>query len=451
MTNKPPAASAKNKKTLAQLPLPLLTHGEKLLHFIWQFGYYNKSGLTTTEGEPITVLFPGTANKNQGPDFSGARIKIGDTTLAGNVELHLKTSDWRKHRHEEDPAYKTVILHAVFDHDESVNNVPVLQLSSRIATLLLDRYNDLMNRDAFIACHSAIAGVKELIWKGWKERLLAERLTRKAQAVLELLSASNHHWDETFWWVLARNLGGTVNGDAFAAMARSVPVNLLAKHKNSLVQLEALLFGLAGLLNTDFEEEYPKLLQREYRFLQKKYGLQPSTVPVAFLRMRPGNFPTVRLAQLAALVHQSGHLFSTLVEAESIKEIAALFHVTANDYWHYHYTFGQTSAFKPKTLGADAVNTVLINAVVPAVFAHGLFHRNEKPKIKALRWLDELPPESNAITKGFQALGIQNASAYDSQALLELRNRYCTEKRCLDCSVGNFLLREAAHAYVPVG
>ena len=272
---------------------------EKLLQFIWQFGYFNSAELTTTAGEQLSVINPGLLNKNQGPDFSAATIKIENTILAGTVEVHIKTSEWRRDRHEKDENYKNVILHVVFEHDEVVNDIPVLELSSRIASLLLDRYASFMDNRSFIPCSNNIKDIKDIVWASWKERLLAERLTRKSINVLLLLEQSNFHWEESFWWVLARNFGGKINGDAFEAIARSVPVNILAKHKTSIHQIEALLFGQASLLNEEFAEEYPKLLQREYNFLKKKYDLQPSPVPVLFLRMRPGSFPTIRLAQLA--------------------------------------------------------------------------------------------------------------------------------------------------------
>lgn len=424
---------------------------EKLLQFIWSFGYFNKSSLATADGEPLAILFPGTLNKNGGPDFQTAKIKIGNIAFAGSVELHLKTSDWRRHRHEGDAAYKNVVLHVVFQHDEKVNGIPVLDLSSRISTLLLERYNFFMNTVSAIPCGANIQGVKELTWKAWKERLLVERLSRKAAAALGLFEQSNHHWEETFWWMLARPFGGKVNGDAFESIARSIPVNLLAKHKASVHQLEALLLGQAGLLNEDFEDGYPRLLQREYAFLGKKYNLQPATVNVQFLRMRPVAFPTVRLAQLAVLLQHSTHLFSKILEAERLEELIPLFNVAANDFWHYHYTLKQASAFKKKTLGDDTVNGIIINTVAPVLFAHGLYHRSDGQKEKALRWLEETPPEANSITKEFLRLGIDARTAYDSQALIELKNEYCSRKRCLECSVGNYLLREAAVVYEKAG
>ena len=417
--------------------------GEKLLQFIWQFGYFNSSNLSTTEGEALSIIFAGTLNKNGGPDFTDAKIKIGETTFFGNIELHLKTSDWEKHQHQSDTQYRNVILHVVFQHDKELHNqIPVVELESRISTLLLERYFALMNAETFIPCNASIAAVNTLTWTSWKERLLVERLTRKAEYILTLLQQSNHHWEEVLWWMLARNFGNKVNSDAFEAIAQSLPITVLAKHKASVQQIEALLFGQAGLLEEGFEEDYPKLLQREYQYLRKKLSLQPVSIPLQFLRMRPVAFPTIRLAQLAVLVQQSVHLFSQIKEAKEIEDIYSLFRITANDYWHYHYTFQQSSSYKEKSLGRDTIENIIINTVIPVLFAYGLHHREEGYKDKALRWLESVTAEKNNITQGFRQISISARTAFDSQALLELKNEYCTPKKCLYCAVGNYLLKK---------
>ncbi|NTS41576.1 DUF2851 family protein [Flavisolibacter sp. BT320] len=425
---------------------------EKLLQFIWQFGYFNNANLTTAEGEKLSILFPGNLNANGGPDFSAAKIRLGETTFFGNIELHLKTSDWERHGHQKDKQYGNVILHVVFRHDRSLSHaIPVLELEPRISTLLLERYEGLLQTGTFIPCETAAASVSDLVWMAWKERLLAERLTRKAGYILDLLAESNFHWEETFWWLLARNFGMKVNSDAFEAIARSLSVVHLAKHKHSIHQLEALLFGQAGLLESSFDEDYPLLLQREYRYLQKKLALQPVALPLQFLRMRPGNFPTIRLSQLAALIQQSSHIFSKLLETDQLSAVTSLFEVSANDFWHYHYTFHLASPFKPKTLGADSIQNIVINTLAPVLFAYGMHHGKEGHKEKALRWLSELGAEKNTITRGFSQLGIKLKTAFDSQALIELKNEYCSHKRCLHCAVGASLLKREAYRAVEAG
>ncbi len=414
---------------------------EKLLQYIWQFQYFNQSGLCTTKGEPLYILSPGMINKDQGPDFLNARIRIGSTMLAGSVELHLKTSLWDQHGHQEDANYKNVILHVVYHHDLQDHPLPVLELYSLVPRMLLERYTGLMGSPSLIACAHAIASVNELTWNSWKERLLAERLTRKTEAVFKSLKENGMHWEESFWWLLARNFGVKVNADSFERIARSIPLNVLARHKNQMQQVEGILFGQAGMLDHSFNEDYPRLLQREYRFLKNKWKLVQVPVPLHFLRMRPGNFPSVRLAQLAAIVQSSTRLFSKIIEIESADDLRALFDVTANDYWHYHYRFDEPTSFKKKKLGMDMINNILINTVVPVVFAYGLHCNEEKYKTRAIKWLEEVDAETNAIVKGFTSLSIPCKNAYDSQSLIELKTRYCDNRYCLQCALGNAILK----------
>ena len=415
---------------------------ERLLQYIWQFQYFNRASLQTTDGEPLEIIFAGTINKNQGPDFHNARIRIGNTILAGTIEIHCKASEWEKHQHHNDKNYRNVILHVVFENDAIFSNhIPVLELKSSISNLMLQQYDRLMMSNTFIACSGSIHEIKDITWFSWKERLLAERLTRKAVKIHELLNQNNAHWEETFWWLLARSFGTKVNSDAFEAIARSVSIAVLARHKNSIHQLEALLLGQANLLNEKFEDEYPKMLQREYQFLKTKYNLVPIGIPVHFLRMRPGNFPTIRLAQLAMLITQSTHLFSKTLEADKVKDIEGWLNCSANDFWHYHYHFHLQSKFKKKRLGKSTIATIIINTVIPSLFAYGLYYNNEQQKHKAVSWLEQISTENNSVLSGFAQLSVISKTAYDSQALIELKNEYCIKKRCLECSVGNAILK----------
>jgi len=415
---------------------------ERLLQFIWQFQYLNKGELATLQGESLQIISPGQHNTNQGPDFLEGKVRIANTTWAGNIELHFKTSDWEKHKHHRDDNYNNVILHVVWEHDVSPqNSIPVLELRGRVSKILLQKYDELMKAISFIPCERSIPLTREIIWKSWKERLLAERLIKKSKVAENYLQQCNYHWEEVFWWLLSRNFGIKVNADAFEEMARSIPLAILAKHKNQIHQLESLLLGQLNLLNRNFMEDYPKMLKKEYEFYKKKYDLKPVAGTVFFLRMRPGNFPTIRLAQLAMLVFNSAHLFSKIKEAASVNEIRKWFNLTANDYWHYHYHFDEPSPFRKKKLGASMIHNIMINTIAPMLFAYGTYHHEEKYKQKALRWLEETPAENNSITKGFQQLTIENKTAFDSQALIELKNEYCNKKRCLDCSIGNAILK----------
>lgn len=416
---------------------------ERLLQFIWQYLYFNQDQLTATNGQEIQILSQGILNSNQGPDFLHAKIIMNQITWAGNIELHIKTSDWDKHGHTHDEHYNNIILHVVWEHDLKVDqSIPVLELKNRISNSLLSRYNELMQQNHFIPCENQITGIEELIWMSWKERMVAERLFEKNEKINQLLKQTNFHWEEVFWQMLARNFGIPVNTDAFEAVAKSIPVTILAKHKNQIHQLEALLLGQAGLLNLEFTENYPVLLKKEYQFLKKKHQLQPTSVLMNFLRMRPSNFPTIRLAQLAMLIHESSHLFSKILEANDLETIKKLLSVTANDYWHYHYTLNETSAYKEKKLGNMMVENILINTIIPVLFSYAMHHNKEELKQKAIQWLQQLPKEKNSVTKKWESCTVKHENAFDSQALFYLKKNFCAAKLCLNCAIGNRILKK---------
>jgi hypothetical protein len=416
---------------------------EHLLQFIWQHLYFNRDQLLTVQQEPVQIISQGLLNTNQGPDFQHAKLLINNVTWAGAIELHLKTTDWHKHGHTNDEHYSNVILHVVYVHDETdASSVPVLELKNRISTSLLQRYAQMMEQSSFIACENQLSQVNAIVWDNWKERMLAERLQQKNEHIQNILQRTNRHWEEAFWQLLARNFGSPLNGEAFEAIAQTLPVILLAKHKNQIHQLEALLLGQAGLLQGEFAEDYPIMLQKEYKFLQQKHQLKPIDHPIHFLRMRPSNFPTIRVAQLAMLIHQSNHLFSKVMEAKTLDAIRQMFSVTANDYWHYHYMLNEESAFRKKQLGKTMIDNLLINTVIPLLFVYANEQRNEPAKEKAIQWLQQMPKEKNSITQQWEQAGATHQSAFDSQALLYLKKNYCVTKRCLHCAVGNNILKK---------
>ncbi|MEX6687726.1 DUF2851 family protein [Danxiaibacter flavus] len=421
---------------------------ERLLQFIWQFQYFNRKSLLTTNNECLLVLVPGQLNHNQGPDFLEAKIKIDNTILAGSIELHLVASHWYIHSHHTDPNYNTVILHVVWQHDKDVtlangSVLPSLELQPLVSILMLQQYEALMNSKSFSACENQLPLLSQIGWMSWKERLAVERLSARSQNVLELFQESGNHWEETFWWMLARNFGVKVNMESFESIAKSISINILAKHKSQLNQLEALLLGQAGLLNDDFEEAYPQMLQREYRFLKAKHGLEPALISPVFLRMRPANFPGLRLAQLATLVYSASHLFSKIKAADTIFELKGLLNITANDYWHYHYRFDEETTFKPKHLGDQMIENIIINTIAPVLFSYGQYHNEHRWKDKSVDWLSQLRSEDNNITKHWKEKGVSCTSALDSQALLELHKNYCNRKECLRCAVGSKMLKIA--------
>lgn len=412
------------------------------MQYIWQHKLHNFTSLDTTDNQPLQILYPGFLNTNQGPDFLNAKIIVGNTTWAGSIELHLKTSDWDLHKHSTDKNYSNVILHVVWQNDLPIDKAfPTLELQHRVSNHLLSRYQELMQSPLFIPCQRHLPGVSELVVNIWKERMLVERLQQRAQVITATLIRNNYNWEETFWWLIARNFGIKVNSDAFEKIAQSISLNILGKHKNQIHQLEALLLGQAGLLDKTFAEDYPNMLRKEYSFLAKKYGLEKVHYPLYFLRMRPANFPTVRLAQLAMLIQKSHHLFSLLLEAKEAGDVLDLLEVTANDYWHYHYLLDEQTSFSKKNLGMQMKENIIINTCAPILYAYGFHNNNEAIQTKALEWERSLQPEKNKITKGFENLGVSNKNAADSQGLIHLKNNYCNYKLCLQCAIGNHILK----------
>lgn len=414
---------------------------EQLLQYIWQHQYFDSAGLATIDGEPINVLHPGTWNFHQGPDFHHARLKIGSTLWAGTVELHMRTSDWQRHGHEGDEHYDAVILHVVWEHDKPVNDIPVVELKGRVPGVLLEHYGRLMHQAQFIPCEDILKPIPDIHWHSWRERLLTERLLRKKSEIDHSILQLQNNWEELCWRMLARNFGMRLNGDAFEAMARSLPLNIIARHRHDRFKLEALLMGQAGLLRGKLSDDYPRSLQKEYNHLSRKLKLQPVTIPCVYLRMRPVNFPGIRLSQMAALLHREHQVFSFFRDCRSLKDIRALMNLTASSYWDTHYRFDEVSTHSPKQVGDMLVDNVIVNTAVPLLFAYVHQLKNEPMLEKVLEWLQEIRPEKNHIVHAYQLAGFKVDSAADSQALLEMKKHYCEQHRCLDCSVGNYLLK----------
>jgi hypothetical protein len=420
---------------------------ESFLHFLWRTRRFDQRDLATTEGQDIDIQHVGEYNADAGPDFFNARLRLGGTLWAGNVEMHVFSSEWAAHGHSSDPSYDNVVLHVVLEEDTPVlkpngERIPCLELRGRIPEHLLLHYEQIAQERSEVPCHAFLSRVPSIVQLNWLDRLLVERLERKTAVIAQALEATENHWEEAFYRAMARNFGLKVNADPFEALARSLPLNLLAKHKSSLLQLEALLFGQAGMLGVPFHDAWPKDLAREYRHLAHKYGLSPLAPDQwKFLRMRPANFPTVRIAQFAALAHQSSHLFSKVIEAGSVRELENLFTAQTSDYWNDHFQFDKPSVGRAKTLGRDFVQLIVINTVVPFLFHYGKTKKEGRFQRKALELLEELPTESNSLLDAWAASGISAQYAYQGQALLELKTQYCDSRRCLDCAIGNAILK----------
>jgi hypothetical protein len=424
---------------------------ESFLQFLWNYQLFDKTDLRTQEGESLQIIRAGTLNADAGPDFSEARLLINGVEWAGQVELHLRTSDWLLHKHQANRAYDAVILHVVWQHDATVMRtdgtpIPTLALDCRTDTRLLHKYQYLLHNAQAIPCQAQFGQVPSLYVRQALDSAVDRRLRRKAAAVLDLLRGNRGDWEETTYQMLAQTMGTKVNAGPFLRLARALPLKLLRKHGNSLLQMEALLFGQAGLLEATFTDPYPNALQREYGFMRHKYGLEASRVNAVawkWARLRPANFPEVRIAQLAALLFERKSLFSAFLEVGQTPDLPDTFRITPSAYWQTHYQFDKPSAKSQSSFGAAGQENLLINGVAPLLTAYA-YEKDEMGFYQeAIGLLERLPAEENRITRDWQALGLPVANAFDSQGSIELFNHCCSENQCLHCPVGFYLLKNA--------
>lgn len=415
---------------------------ERLLQFIWQFRYFNRTELVTKSGASLRIVRAGQCNTNQGPDFRDALIKVDQTWLAGHIELHVRSSDWDKHGHPQDPKYRNIILHVVWEDDGCTlgASVETLELMHRIPKMLLRQYESWMQQPSSIPCSGSLLQVDDIVWSAWKDRLLLERLERKSKAIIEKNTSNANNWQETAWQLLARSFGGQVNADAFEALARSLPYRLLVRQRQHVTVVEALLMGQSGLLGLSTDDKYVSLLRREFQFLQQKHRLQPIDIEMQFLRMRPASFPGIRLSQLASFIQEHPSFLQECYSAATVADLFAMLNVSANDYWCYHYKPDTTSSYSEKRIGKDKAGSIIINTLVPIIFARALQAGDEANKQRVISWLSALPPEKNRIVDMWRGLQVGISSAMDTQALLELRNVYCDTRNCLSCAIGTRIL-----------
>lgn len=422
---------------------------EDLLHYIWKFRLYNQQDLRTSDGFAVQIISPGTQHQNAGPDFQNAKIRIGETLWAGNVEIHIRASDWMRHEHSNDASYNNVILHVVYKNDLEILNeqglkMQVLVLEDRIEDSLLLRYQNLIYAEQVsFPCEKIICNVDEFTIQNWLDRMLIERLEKKSAQILQKVTLLKGNWEEAFYQTLAANFGFKINALPFELLAKTLPLPILAKHTHNLLQTEALIFGQAGFLNDKINDLYYLSLQKEYQFLQQKYNLKPIEKHLwKFLRLRPLNFPTIRLAQFAALMHQKNRFLAEILKLENTENIDALFTViNPSSFWLNHYQFEKEAKPCSKKLGQASAENISINTVAVFLFAFAKENRSEKHHERALQLLEKLPCENNIIISSFMEAGVNLKSAANSQAVIELKHHYCDRKRCLECGIGNKLLK----------
>lgn len=419
---------------------------EQLLHYVWKHKILPLCELRTMDGRCVEVLNPGRHNTNAGPDFLDAKVKLDGTVWVGNVEIHQRTSDWFRHHHDQDAAYENIILHVAEEIDQKLfypngQEIPQLQLS--VPAYVRDNYEKLNRNDGNPRCREVVGSLSTFLIHNWMTSLTLERFEERTRQILQRREALDKNWEDTLFVTLARNLGFGINGDAFEQWAHSIPMSAVGKHRDNLFQIEAIFFGQAGLLEEDIMDDYYLKLQKEYRYLRQKFTLTPIEAKRwKFLRLRPQNFPHIRIAQLAMLYYEQRLNLSRLLNAENLTEVNALLLTHVSDYWRTHYTFGGKET-KPieKLLSPASIELIVINSVAPILFAYGKYKSDQALCDRAFSLWEQLKAENNAIIRNWAAAGVLCENAADSQALIQLHHQYCLRRDCLRCQFGYEYLR----------
>ena len=420
---------------------------EDFLHYIWQYKKFDFSNLTTVSGELLTITNCGNYLQRTGPDFFNAQIVLGNQKWAGNIEIHIKSSDWYLHHHEKDTNYDNVILHVVWEHDTPVfrkdnSEIPVLELKKYISKKNLENYQALVSQKSWIYCESQIASIDSFVLTNWQERLFIERLERKYIPIELLLKETENDWEAVLFCLLAKNFGLNTNGETFLKIAKSIPFTIIRKESAEVENLESLLFGTADLFPVDAEDSYTKELKKRFEYISQKHKLEKILIePVQFFKHRPDNFPTIRLAQLAMLYHKQQNLFSKVIVVKTVAALFQLFEITISDYWQTHYQFDKESPKKKKQFSKSFIDLLIINTIVPIQFAYAKSQGKEASE-SLIDLLREVAAEKNIIIEKFSIFGIKAKNAFESQSLLQLKNEYCNHSKCLQCVVGIQLLKD---------
>ena len=419
---------------------------EDLIHLVWKLKKLDFNNLTTTDGESIEIKKFGFHNQNAGPDFLNGEIIIGNTLWVGHIEMHINSSDWNKHKHQNDRAYNNVILHVVYNNDDvkvtnqSGQRIPTLVLKGRVSQKTIANYEKLSENLDWVPCANSIHKVDDIRKSIFLEKVLIERLQDKCARINNILDHTQNDWEGSLYRLLLKYFGLKINGSAFEQLSHVTPYNYVRKLSDKSIALEALLLGQAGLLS-DKKDDYIDNLYTEYNHYKNKYSLIPMTgVEWRFSRLRPANFPPVRIAQIAQLYHRSPQLFNDILNLKTVKDIYALLDVTASEYWDTHYLPGKPSESKPKKIGQLTKELIIINVIVPLLFSYGQRIDNNLYKDKAILLLENVKAENNSIIREWKTLGMNAKSGYDSQALLQLKNEYCNNFNCLNCHIGQTIL-----------
>ncbi len=423
---------------------------EQLLHYVWRHKMFPLQEMHTTDGKLVEVIDPGLHNRNAGPDFFNAKVKIDGTLWVGNVEIHDRSHDWYIHGHDHDSAYNNVVLHVAGVVDDNVITsdgkfLPQLQLD--VPKEINDHYKELLETDQYPPCYKIIPDLTKLTIHSWMSALQTERLEQKTEAIKARVDRNNGSWENGYFTTLARNYGFGINGDAFEMWANTLPLKAVDHHRDDVFQIEAIFMGQAGLLELNtipsqyqrdaLNEGYFAKLRNEYQYLAHKFSMKPMDATMwRFLRLRPQNFPHIRISQLANLYYSRRAGLSSLVECTTIEQLKAVLATSVTPYWETHYTFGSTSCRNDKNLSPASLNLLMINTAIPMLFAYGKHKSDEALCDRAFDLLEQLKAENNHITRLWQQCGLIAQNAGDSQALIQLKKEYCDKKDCLRCRIG---------------
>jgi hypothetical protein len=414
---------------------------EDFLHYLWLYKKFDFANLKTISNKSLTIINSGQYTQLAGPDFFNAQIKIENQKWAGNIEIHINSSDWYLHNHQNDSNYDTVILHVVWNYDTPIfdkNNqeIEVLQIQNYVNSLEIKKYQNLVQAKSWIYCENYIKDVNTFVWDNWQERLFLERLERKTADILKLLEETNNDWEAVLFYLLAKNFGLNTNGESFLNIAKSIGFVVVRKESLESLYLEALFFGQANAIPKEPQDKYTIDLKSWYDYLTHKYALQKvPTVQLQFFKHRPDNFPTIRLAQLASIYATHSNLFSKILVLKTKQDFYDFFDCTISSYWQNHYQLDKISVSKNKNISKSFVDLLLVNTIIPIFFA---YNKNIGKDIseELISLLKSLPQEKNNIISKFGEIGIKVDSAFDSQALLQLKSEYCNQQKCLSCAVG---------------
>lgn len=417
---------------------------EDFIYYLWENRLLSKE-LLTTNGEKVSILSVGNRNHDAGADYNNVRLKIGNTLWAGQVEMHVYASDWYKHNHHNDQSYNNVILHVVYEYDTDRIKIPTLEIKDKFDQSLYYSYKTFVSSKSWIPCGDFLRGVQDFTMISWFDRMLVEHLEMECNSLDFKLQNNHYDWEQTFYQRLMRYFGLKVNNDSFEYLSKILPLRLLLRHIDNEIYLNSMLFGCAGFLENDFKEEYPLLLKREFYVLRSKYDLR--VMPTSnwkFLRLRPPNFPTIRIAQLAKIIIRNGAMFSKIIACDSIEDLFQLFDIEIDSYWDDHFKFDKISKSKQKKLlGTTAINSILINAIVPMIFQYGRYHTSDDYKEKSISFLENIEAEDNVIIRNFKRSGVFFNNASQTQAALYMYKNYCRRRRCLECRIYSVLSRRS--------